>query len=75
MPHLMINLEIKKRLSEGASISDYLEGYLSVLPRGGLNKYLTAYTFFLFLPGLILFLGVMYIIKSFKKRYVLKKGI
>jgi len=71
MPHLMINLEIKKRLSEGASISDYLEGYLSVLPRGGIKKYLTAYTFALFLPGLILFLSVTYIFKRFRKRYVL----
>ncbi len=74
MPHLMINLEINKKL-KGASISDYLEGYVSVLPSVGLKKYLDTYTFFLFLPGLILFLGVLYIFKSFKKRYVLKKRI
>jgi len=69
-PHVMPNLEIKKMLSKGANLMDYIEAYHSVMPCGGLKKYLIAYSLAIFLPGLSLFIlivGIILIIRKFKK--------
>lgn len=70
-PNLMAELEVKKLLSKGASLLDYIEGYKSVMPCGGLKKYLIAYSMALFLPIFLLYtfiVGIVYIFRHFKKK-------
>ena len=71
-------LKTKKYLSSGASIKDYIESYHSVMPCGGLKKYLTAYTIALFLPGFVLFLiifSIILLIRYYKKPKIKTKNV